>query len=180
MAILIHNRHVTQHSRITQIKQNQIKTLRNLSKNARSKALPDEGISLNIKPPIPGASRKHKPSRFMSLSTRPNQRPSSPCCHCWRARATALPREKKSPRSVVRECQDSEKKPRWKNLTVRNYGVKVSCWNWGSESSVGIGWWVWRVGVQAAVPIVMFGEAWRTSRARIDCAGAGDAVLYPC
>jgi hypothetical protein len=34
--------------------------------------------------------------------------------------------------------------------------------------------------VQAAVPSMMFGEAWRTSDARIGCAGADDAVRYPC
>jgi hypothetical protein len=73
----------------------------------------------------------------MSLSTSPNHEP-SPLRQPLTRHATALSR-KKSSRSVVRDAE-TVGKPRWKNLTVRNYGGKVSYWDWGSGSSVGIGY----------------------------------------
>jgi len=59
----------------------------------------------------------------------------------------------------------------WYEGVVLGLGVGIQC---------GYRVWVWCVGAQAAVPRLVFGEAWRTSDARIGCAGAGDAVLYPC
>ena len=58
------------------------KELRNLSK--KRKALPDEGISLNIKPPISGASRSisHR-VRVIVHSSQPKTICS--CCDYWRA-----------------------------------------------------------------------------------------------
>jgi hypothetical protein len=50
--------------------------------------------------------------------------------------------------------------------------VKVSCVETGVESSMGIGG-VWIGGMQDALPGGSLGEAWRTRRARIACAGAG-------